>query len=130
MSYIIIYLLQKKTEEVARLKKNKQRRRKVIHVVQRQKIWLFLCIKIAKFLRIRVSSYKSRWLTVIYTGTVVTGTSMQCNCQNRSLLIFVFSGSNLRCLDERVVIVILPLPKMKTVQISNIRAFKNVLSKT
>lgn len=95
-----LFTVEKKNEEDARLKKNKQRRRKVIHVVQRQKIWLFLCIKIAKFLRIRVSSYKSRCLTVIYTGTVVKRTSMKCNCQNRSSLIFVFSGSNLRCLDE------------------------------
>lgn len=124
-----LFTVEKKNEEDARLKKNKQRRRKVIHVVQRQKIWLFLCIKIAKFLRIRVSSYKSLWLTVIYTGTVVTRTSMKCNCQNRSSLIFVFSGSNLRCLDELLLLFFL-FQKMKTIQISNIRAFKSVLSKT
>lgn len=33
-----LFTVEKKNEEDARLKKNKQRRRKVIHVVQRQKI--------------------------------------------------------------------------------------------
>lgn len=40
-----LFTVEKKNEEDARLKKNKQRRRKVIHVVQRQKFMIIFVYK-------------------------------------------------------------------------------------